>query len=333
MNAAVFVIAAVLVWISGAKLARYADTIAEQTGIGREMLGILLLGGVTSLPELAVATTATLRGVPALSINDVLGSAAINLVILAIADAISGRKALTSVQGSPSVILQGTLCVVLLAVAVVPTIAGDTLVLGAGITSWVMLAIYLIAIRLLANSNAPHAWRAKGADDEPKLQEKQPNASSLRPLILKTSAAAISILVAGFLLARTGESLAEQTGLGTSFFGAVFLAFATSLPEWSTVIAVVRLQRYEMAISDIFGTNLFNVTIVVIVDFMHSGEPILLSAGPFAAFAALLALMLTSFFIVGLLERRDRTVLRMGWDSAAVLLGYCGGLVVLHGLS
>jgi len=52
-----------------------------------------------------------------------------------------------------------------------------------------------------------------------------------------------------------------------------------------------------------------------------------------AAFGALLAALLTLFFLVGMLERRDRTVLRMGWDSFAVLLGYCGGLVVLYELS
>lgn len=333
LNAAVFTAAAAVVWVAGTKLAHYADAIAERTGIGREFLGILLLGGVTSLPELAVATTATLRGVPALSISDVLGSAAVNLVILAVADAISGRRALTSVQGSPGLMLQGMLAVLLLAIATIPTIAGDRLLWGAGISSWVMLASYLAAIRLLAHSQASQAWRIAG---QPQQQSSPSNAQSQRPmqrLIVKTVIAGASILVAGFLLARTGESLAEQTGLGASFFGAVLLAFATSLPEWSTVIAAVRLKRYEMAISDIFGTNLFNVTIIVLVDVLHPGGPVLLEAGPFAAFGALLALVLTVLFIVGMLERRDRTILRMGWDSFAVLLGYCGGLVVLHELS
>jgi cation:H+ antiporter len=333
VNIAIFVVAAVFVWIAGTKLAQYADKIAEATGWGREMLGILLLGGVTSLPELAVATTATFRGAPALSIGDVLGSAAVNLVVLAVADAVSGRRALTSIQGSPSMILQGLLGVMLLSIAAMPAITGDRVVFGAGISSWVMLAVYLGGIRLLANSNAPQEWRVVH-DRQPKRDSKTgEDEASMRPLVLKTVAAGAVIVVAGFLLARTGESLAEQSGLGTNFFGAVFLAFATSLPEWSTVIAAVRLRRYEMAISDIFGTNLFNVTIIVIVDLLHPGGPVLLETGPSAAFGALLALLLTVFFMVGMLERRDRTVLRMGWDSMAVILGYCGGVVVLHALS
>jgi cation:H+ antiporter len=334
VNASVFAVAAVIVWIAGTTLARCADEIAERTGWGREFLGILLLGGVTSLPELAVGTTATLRGVPALSIGDVLGSAAVNLVILSIADAVSGRRALTSVQGSPGLMLQGVLGVLLMTIAMVPTIAGDRLLFGAGLSSWAMLAVYFGSVWLIARSHASNAWRATSSSGDSKSESKGRYAdASMRALITRTVIAAVLILAAGFFLARTGESLAEQTGLGTSFFGAVLLAFATSLPEWSTVIAAVRLHRYEMAIADIFGTNLFNVTIIAIVDLMHPGGPVLLEAGPFAAFGAFMAASLTILFIVGMLERRDRTILRMGWDSFAVLLGYGGGLVVLHGLS
>jgi cation:H+ antiporter len=140
------------------------------------------------------------------------------------------------------------------------------------------------------------------------------------------------VLVAGFLLARSGQSIAEHSGLGTSFFGAVFLGFSTSLPELSTVIAAVRLRRYEMAISGVFGTNLFNVTIIVLVDALHPGGPVLAEGGRFAGFAALLALVLTAFYLAGMLERRDRTVFRMGIDSVAVVVAYLAGVVVLHGL-
>ncbi|MBM0105924.1 sodium:calcium antiporter [Steroidobacter sp. S1-65] len=332
-NAAIFAAAAVVVWFAGVRLARCADEISERTGWGREFLGILLLGGVTSLPELAVGTTATLRGVPALSVSDVLGSAAVNLVILSVADAVSGRRALTSVQGSPGLMLQGVLGVLLMSIATLPTIAGDRLWLGAGISSWLMVAVYLASIRLIARTNAPRAWQATSTEKRGAESKGRYAQISTRKLVMITVVAGGLILGAGYLLARTGESLAAQTGLGTSFFGAVLLAFATSLPEWSTVLAAMRMRRYEMAIADIFGTNLFNVTIIAIVDFMHPGGPVLLETGAFAAFGAFLAAALTILFIVGMLERRDRTVLRMGWDSFAVLLGYIGGLVVLRGLS
>jgi cation:H+ antiporter len=104
------------------------------------------------------------------------------------------------------------------------------------------------------------------------------------------------------------------------------------LPEWSTVIESIRLNRYDMAIGDVFGTNIMNVMIIVLIDALNPGDPVLQAAGRFAGFAAVLALLLTSVFMIGLLERRDRTVLRMGLDSLVVVLVYAAGVVVLHGL-
>ena len=93
LNIALFAGAAVAVWLAAVRLTRYADRIATLTGLGQEVVGLLLLGGVTSLPELAVATTATLQGTPELTINDVLGSAAVNVLLLALADVLIPRQA------------------------------------------------------------------------------------------------------------------------------------------------------------------------------------------------------------------------------------------------
>ncbi len=333
MSMALFAAAAVAVWIAGTRLARLADTIAEKTGVGREMLGMLLLGGVTSSPELAVAVTATLSGAPLLSVNDVLGSAAINLVILAAAVAAVGRDSLTSKLPSSGVMLQGVVCIIVLALAAAPAIAGDRLLFGIGMWSWAMLLTYVGCLRMLAHSQTAASWMPANKPSAPTDETAAVSDDrTLRRIILATVATGAVILVAGFLLARTGEAIAENTGLGTSFFGAIVLGFSTSLPEVSTVLAAVKLRRYTMAISDVFGTNLFNVTILVLVDALHPGGPVLVAAGPFAGFAALVAVALTAIFLVGMLERRDRTLLRMGVDSIAVVLVYAVGVVVLYGL-
>lgn len=330
---AVFLAAAGIVWFAGTRLSRYADAIAEQTGIGREFLGMIMLGGITSLPEIAVATTATLQGAPVLSINDVLGSAAINILVLVLADIAVGRRALTAMLPNSGVMLQGVVGMVLLALVIVPSLSGDRTIWGMGAMSWIMLLSYCVSVRLLASARAANTWMpsdsrgSQRGDDRGRAEQR-----TFRHLTWRTVIAGLAILIAGFLLARTGESLAEHTGLGTSFFGAVFLGLSTSLPEMSTVLAAIQLRRYEMAISDVFGTNLFNVTVIVLVDALHPGEPILVQAGKFPAFGALLALLLTAFYLIGMLERRDRTVLRIGLDSVAVLLTYIAGVFVLYAL-
>jgi cation:H+ antiporter len=85
-----------------------------------------------------------------------------------------------------------------------------------------------------------------------------------------------------------------------------------------------------MALGDIFGTNLFNAALIFVTDALSSGAPVLGRVGAFSAFGALLGAVLTALFLAGLVERRDRTVLRMGWDSLAALICYAGGIAVLY---
>lgn len=330
-NLAIFAAAAALVWGAGTRMAGYAGAIAQRTGLGDAFLGMLLLGGVTSLPELAVGVTAASAGHPALSINDVIGSASVNVLIIALADAVVGRDAITSVLGAPRVLLQGVLGLMLFAMVAAATFAPDAPLLGASAWSWALLFASAAAMALVARARSDKAWKAvrrKGDSGDRKAKD----AGSVHRLLPKTLAAAALIAASGFALAKSGEAIAGQTGLGTSFVGVALLAAATSLPEASTVVAAVKMRRYEMAISDVFGTNLFNISILFVVDAVYDGPPALQQAGAFAGFAALTAAVLTGLFLAGMIERRDRTILRMGVDSLAAVAVYAASLVVLYHL-
>lgn len=132
LNIGIFIGAGVLVWFAGSRLASYADRLAEITGLGAVVIGMIMLGAITSLPEITIGTASTLQGEPLLSISDVLGSTALNVVILAVADAAFGRDALTGIQGSARVMMQGVMGIVIMALAVSSFIVGDVLILGVG---------------------------------------------------------------------------------------------------------------------------------------------------------------------------------------------------------
>jgi cation:H+ antiporter len=156
--------------------------------------------------------------------------------------------------------------------------------------------------------------------------------SALNPLIVRIIVVALVILAAGYLLTRTGEALAEQTGLGSSFVGAIFVALATSLPEISTIYAIVRLKRYVMAFSDIFGTNIIDIALILLIDLTYGGPPVLNEMGDFSIFAAALGVVVTLIYLAGLIERKDRKIGRLGVDSWIVVLAYLGGVMVLYTL-
>ncbi|MGY3622522.1 sodium:calcium antiporter [Bradyrhizobium sp. USDA 10063] len=341
-NFAIFSVAACFVWAAGTRLSRYADVISSHTGLGHALLGLLLLGGITSLPEMAVSVSSALSGNATLAVNNILGGVTMQVAILAVADFAIGRRALTAVVPDPIVLLQGALNIVLLCIVPVAILVGDVPLLGVGLWVWAIAALAIFSFRKLGESEGRRPWQptktapAQELDGKPGGQPKADRDSTRQaalPVVLsKTLFAAGIILVAGFLISRTAEAIAEQTGLGSSFVGAVLVAISTSLPEVSTVLSAARLGHYTMAISDILGTNLFDVGLLFVIDAAASGEPVLNRVGPFAAVGAMLGIAVTSLFIAGLAERRDRTVLRMGVDSVAVLLVYCGGLVLLYSL-
>ncbi|MFP5516993.1 MAG: hypothetical protein ACLGJC_28410 [Alphaproteobacteria bacterium] len=73
----------------------------------------------------------------------------------------------------------------------------------------------------------------------------------------------------------------------------------------------------------------FATALLFLADVTCSGGPVLSEGRTFEAVATLLASLLTALFIIGLLERQDRTILRMGYDSVAAIILYALGLVVL----
>jgi cation:H+ antiporter len=63
---------------------------------------------------------------------------------------------------------------------------------------------------------------------------------------------------------------------------------------------------------------------------LHRGGTILEQVQESLAFICAIAAVMTSIYLFGMLERQDRTVLGIGWDSAAVVIVYTGGMAVLY---
>jgi cation:H+ antiporter len=331
VNIGIFVVAAVLVWGAGTRLTHYLDKISRKTGWGQAFVGMLFLGGITSLPEIANTLTSSWIGNPALAINNLLGSAAINVLLLAVADAFIGREAVTSAIARPVTLMMATLCMlVLIAVAAAITVT-DVLVLGIGIWSVVLCALSIGSFWLSVGYNDRAPWIVKDVDpDMDDEGEDDADETSVRSLAIRSAVAGAVIFVAGYALSQTGDALAEQTGIGTGMVGFALIGLATSLPELSSITAALRLRRYEMAFGQVLGTNFINLSLILLADAVFSGGPVINELSRFETTSALLGAILTGVFLIGLLERRNPTVMKMGWDSLAVMVLFAGGLVLLY---
>jgi len=337
VNLVIFAIAGALVWLAGTRLSRYLGRVSEITGIEQAVVGMLMLGTLTSLPEIANVATASYFGNPALAANNLLGSASINLVLIAVVDAIFGRDALTSVVAHPSTLLQSALCMIVMTFVAVAVTTGDVTIFGTGVWTIALFTMSLTCFWMSKGYGARTAW---GLQEEKKPQKPRARSSthdnasapSLRRLVVQIAIAAAVILVAGYTLSQTGDGIAEQTGLGSGLVGFLLIGFATSLPELSSISTSVRMGRHEMAIGEVLGTNFVNISLLLLADLVYRGGPVIAELGKFEMISALLGVLLTGIYLVGLLERRNPVILRMGYDSLAVLLVFAAGVGLLFSL-
>lgn len=346
-NTVIFGFSAVLIWIAGTFLERYADAISDRTGLGQAFTGVLLLSTATSLPEVATTITAVvLLNNPTLAVYNLLGSVALQTAILAIADRVKPRSgAMTYFRPRFVLLIQGVGLLMLLQL----TVAGITahgLPTVFSISAWtiVLFLVYLGTLYLTYRYRGQPRWTPTKRDDMPKERPSEAKSNkesrtaykertagrSMLSLWLRFCGASLAVLVAGWSTAQSADVLAQQTGLGNEFLGATLLALATGLPEVSTTVAASRNGHYSMAISNIFGSNAFCIGLLFLAELLYRGGTILEQVQGSLVFICAIAAVMTSIYLFGMLERQDRTVLGIGWDSAAVILVYTGGMTVLY---
>lgn len=325
-----FLFGAAIVWWAGVRLPRFVAVLSDRTGWGHGLAGMVVLGGITSLPELATGTSAAALGAPLLSLNDILGSASLNLLLLAIADYAIGARPLTSVVARPTTLIQGVLGMMMFGVLGLAIGVGEAdFGLPVGLWATLILAGAIVTLMVADRSEKHPRWQVTNPPPEVLVERAGDEDMSAMRLALSLALLAAMILAGGILLANAGAAIARQSAFGIAPVGFLLVAAATSLPEASAIIGAMRAQHYQLAVGEIFGSNLFNLAIIFMINLVAPGPPVLAQAGMFEMAAAMLALLLTGLFVVGLIERRDRTVLRMGEDSIAVIALYATGTILL----
>jgi len=341
-NIGLFAAISAIVWLAGTRLAGYADIIAERTRIGEAFAGLILLALATSLPELTTTITAAVSGNASLAAGNLLGGVAMQTALIAIADIVAVKGALTYFTPRPTLLLQGNLLVVILVITIIGATIGDLPVLGVGLWTSLIFVVYLLSLFLLKHYEANEKWRpidvpdAESAeisyleDDKEATSTTKGDGRSMAAVSLRYAGAATVILIAGVALTRLAEAIGEQTGIAATFVGATLLALSTSLPELSTTIGAVKLGAASMAISNIFGSNAVDTTLLFVADVAYQGDPVLSLVGRPAVFLAGVSVVLTVVYMIGLIERRDKSILRGGLDSLTVLTIYVVSMTVLY---
>ena len=314
-------IACVLViFFAGQKVAKNGDIIAEKSGAGRVWMGVIAIALITSLPELFAGISAvTIVKQPDLTVGNLIGANAFNLFNLALLDFFA-RKRSIFVEASPSHRITAWYSLLLLAVvgiSLVLSITGHPLRLGwIGWYTPVIFLVYAFSVRQIF-----HYEKDLDTEEEPPLYD---HVTNYRRVVIGFVIASAFIVAAGIWLAVIGDEIAVATGWGESFVGTIFLAFTTTLPEITVSFTALRIGAVDMAIANMVGSNLFNLSIIGITDLFYTRGPVLGDAswGIFATAGTVAAMSL--LIILGL-GRKPRRRFRVSWLNVGLTLIFLVG--------
>ncbi|HUU74100.1 MAG TPA: sodium:calcium antiporter [Burkholderiales bacterium] len=316
-----FAICVAVITIAGYRLSIYGSVIADRTGMGDTLVGLVLIAAVTSLPELITGVSAvTLTDVPDIAIGSLLGSCVFNLALLVILDFLYREQSVYSKAHQGHVLSAGFGIVVIgfTGFSVLENAVGVLPSLGpVGIYTPVIIVSYLLATRTVFRYERDH--RAEFVEE---ATGRRPEVT-LRMAVIQYTVAALVVIAAGAWLPMIGARMASEMGWQQSFVGTLFIAFATSMPELVVTITALRLGALNMAIGNLLGSNLFNIAILAIVDLVYLKGPILSHVSNVHAVSAMSAMIMTGIFVIGLFYRAQTRLYRtVGWASLMLLSVY-----------
>jgi len=322
---------AIFIIISGSYLSSFGDIIADKSGLGQAFIGGILIAMATSLPELVTSISSALVGAPDIAVGNAFGSNTFNLVILAFADLIQGKGPLL-LQVNYSHILSGLVGVLLSALVVFSLILSHFMnfnlsVFGVGLDSIILLLTYLISVRMIYryDKNNP-------LDAEDPVKEDSNSDHTLNKALLGFAVCAVVIVFSGYRLTLTADQISVVTGIDQSFIGSILVAAATSLPELVATISAIRIGAYNMAVGNVFGSNIFNMTVIFFADVFYRQGILLEDAKVVHILTATVGIVMATIILIGLFYRSRRSFMMMGWDAIAAAVVYFAGVYLLFQL-
>ena len=321
-NWLIFISSAAVIIITGIFISWLGNAIAKRTKLGGLWIGLILIAFVTSLPEVATAASAGRIGIPDLSAGDLFGSGLFNLAILAVVDLMDRRVRLLEAVTLGHVV-SGGIVVILTSMASVFVVLKTNLPLG-----WISLGTLALLLAYFAGIWLVSRHERKAAAGELRKQSERVEAKLAEllnhlpgwVLAVAITVAALIILLAAPRLAASAGQLAVATGLGASFFGTVFIAFATSLPELVVSITAIRLHAFDLVVGNIFGSNAFNMAALIVLDLFYVKGSIFPALSVVHAVTGLFIIAITTIAIMGMVFRSEKRYLFLEPDAGLILI-------------
>ena len=226
-----------------------SSTVAKKLRIPSIIVGLTIVAMGTSLPELAVSTTASLAGNNAIAISNVVGSNLFNLIVVCGSCALFAPLAISKdilKKDFPIAIGCGVLLLVM-------GIIGMEVCRIDGI---ILSVLFITYITILVRA----ALKARANTKEEESVEKT---IPVWLCIIYIVGGIAAIKFGGDFVVDGAVTIAGKLGLSENLIGLTIVAVGTSLPELVTSIVASRKNEVEMAVGNVLGSNIFNILLIL----------------------------------------------------------------------
>lgn len=259
MYIALFFVFAFLTVFLSIKLSFYSDMLSNSSKVNKALIGGILLAGITSLPEFVTSISATLFGNPNLAIGDILGSNLFNIFMVSFFDIFFISKMMFNNTGKEHFIVYILLLVNYIFIFLYFSGLFSIKFFNIGFPSLIIFITYFY-----------YLFSVSKREDDGKKED-----IPIGLLVLKLVIVAIFMIFSSIMLTFVVNKIAVlYPSFSSSLIGAILLGVTTSLPEVITFYTLFRLNNYDLALSNIIGSNLFNLLVLSVSDIFYRTDTI-----------------------------------------------------------
>ena len=267
-----FLIIGMVLLIKGADLfVGGASAVAKKLKVPSIFIGLTIVALGTSLPELSVSITSAISKNIDMSVGNIVGSNIFNMLFvlgfIALFSPVPMTKSTNKIDFPFLIAITGALLLFGL----------DTLLDGAttnilsrieSIVLIILLALYLSILIFNANRTRKRKQKQEAYFIQQNIE--LPNSNKEEEKVLKIWQIIVylvlglgAVVFGGECVASTAEYLALQMGMSEALVGLTIVALGTSLPELVTSVVASRKNENELALGNVVGSNIINISLIL----------------------------------------------------------------------
>jgi len=306
---AAVIIGIVLLVFSADKFVDGAAAAAERAGLPPLLIGMLVIGFGSSMPEMVISGLSASQGNSGLALGNAFGSNITNIaLILGLTAAISPIRVESSILRRELPLL-----------AFVTLTAAALLYVDGALSrtdGWLLIGLFVVIMAWSIHAGVNNKTDHLAVMVEQELQVPMSMARAITYVVFGL----ILLVISSQILVWGGVEIARALGISDLIIGLTVVAVGTSLPELAASIAAVRKNEHDLALGNIIGSNLFNTSIVIGIT--GTIGPTILEPGILSRDLPVLGILTAALFLMGYAFRERTAGIISRLEGVLLLIAY-----------